>query len=594
MAIGDLLFSLMGQPNPQAQLAQQLGQYPGQAGSRSGPVPGPGAGAAAPGLAQQGGGANSPGQPPQQQQQQAPPQPQAYQTPQDMGQLYLQLMQRQQANASINTGLGLLAGAFSHNQQDRDNMIGAMSDLNKSMPSAGDQLQTVAALQQTMWQRNMLLQQLQNAPMYAKQLNMPVEQVTAYIQAGKLPELMTEIERQKLVQADPLHVAQTAEAGATTAKTTAETGAIPFTIAKTQAETDQAAAATAEAKARTPTIAPAAAATIAKTQADTAEAQARLPTIAPAAAATIAKTGAETAEVQARTPTIQPAAAAALEKSKADTAATMATIPKTQADVAAIQAQTAKTQQDTKLPTEQIKNYSFYANDELAGKRQPVAFNDWLASGGMNPTEGMKDYRLAMSQVPEGQPKPSFDEWNAKNAGMKEAMTQSALLQTQQKMNAQNQLPDATQKITEQLKLADDIINDKSLESLTGWGGTGIGKVIRAMPGTAGASLQAKIDQLSGSAGVSAVESLKGVGRILGTEFAAGTEAQSRLHDQTIPGTDYKKAITDYRNKIAGQLRIVYDKAGMPVPKELDDQLKGAAAQTKQWKRDANGNLVPQ
>jgi hypothetical protein len=212
----------------------------------------------------------------------------------------------------------------------------------------------------------------------------------------------------------------------------------------------------------------------------------------------------------------------------------------------------------------------------------------------MNPTEGMKDYRLAMSQVPEGQPKPSFDEWNAKNAGMKEAMTQSALLQTQQKMSAQNQLPDATQKITDQLKLADSIINDKSLDNLTGWGGTGIGKLVNALPGTAGASLQAKIDQLSGSAGVSAVESLKGVGRILGTEFAAGTEAQSRLHDQTMTGKDYKDAITDYRNKIAGQLRIVYDKADMPMPKELDDQLKGqTAAPVKQWKR-VNGQLVPQ
>ena len=551
MAIGDLLFGLMGQPNPQQQIAQALGQYPGQAGSRSGPVPGPGAGAAAPGLAQQGGGANSPPQPPQQQQ--APPQPQAYQTPPDMGQLYLQLMQRQQANQGINTGLGLLAGAFSHNQQDRDNMIGAMSDLNKNMPSAGDQMQTIAALQQTMWQRQMLMQQLQSAPLYAKQLNMPVEQVTAYIQAGKLPELMTEIERQKLVQADPLHIAQTGEAVASTGKTTAETGAIPGQIAKTTAETNQANAATAETQARTPTI-------------------------APQAAATLAKTGADTAEVQARTPTIQPAAAAALEKSKADTAATLATIPKTEADVASIQAQTLKTQQDTKLPTEQIKNYSFYANDELNGKRQPIAFGDWLASGGQNPTEGQKDYRLAMSQVPEGQPKPSFDEWNAKNAGMKEAMTQSALLQTQQKMSAQNQLPDATQKITDQLKQADDIINDPTLEKLTGWGGTGIGKIVHALPGTQGAALQAKIDQLAGSAGVSAVESLKGVGRILGTEFAAGTEAQSRLHDQTMSGKDYKQAITDYRNKIAAQLRTVYDKAGMPVPPELDAQLKGAAA----------------
>jgi hypothetical protein len=463
-------------------------------------------------------------------------------------------MQRQQANAGINTGLGLLAGAFSHNQQDRDNMIGAMSDLNKGQPSAGDQMSTIANLQQTMWQRQMLMQQYAMAPTYARQLGMPIEQIQAYISAGKLPELMTEVERQKLVQSDPLHVAQTAEAGATTAKTTAETGAIPGQIAKIAAETG------------------AIPGQVAKTAAETA-----------AIPATVAKTQAETAAIPAT-----------VAKTQAETQAALATIPKTQADVAAIQAQTQKTQQDTQLPTEQIKNYAYYASGELNGKRQPVSFGDWLSSGGMNPTEGMKDYRLAMSQVPEGQPKPSFDEWNAKNAGMKEAMTQSALLQTQQKMSAQNQLPDATQKITDQLKLADSIINDKSLDNLTGWGGTGIGKLVNALPGTAGASLQAKIDQLSGSAGVSAVESLKGVGRILGTEFAAGTEAQSRLHDQTMTGKDYKDAITDYRNKIAGQLRIVYDKAGMPMPKELDDQLKGqTAAPVKQWKR-VNGQLVPQ
>ena len=574
MAIGDLLFSLMGQPNPGQQIAQAMGQFPGQAGSRSGPVPGPGAGAAAPGLAQAGGGANSPGQPPQaQQQQQQPPQPQAYQTPPDLGQLYLNLMQRQQANQGINTGLGLLAGAFSHNQQDRDNMIGAMSDLNKNMPAAGEQLQTMAALQQTMWQRQMMMQQYAMAPVYAKQLGIPVEQVQAYIQAGKLPEIMSAVSENKMKLSDPLHIAQTGEAAAETGKATAETAAIPSTVAKTQAET-------AEAQARTGAIP----ATVAKTQAETA-----------AIPATVAKTQAETAAIPSTVAKTQAETAAipsTVAKTQAETAATLATIPKTQADVNNIQAQTLKTQQDTKLPTEQIKNYSYYAQSELDGKRQPVSFGDWLSSGGQNPTEGMKDYRLAMSQVPEGQPKPSFDEWNAKNAGMKEAYTQSALLQTQQKMGAQAQLPEATKKITDQLALADSIINDPSLDKLTGWGGTSIGKLIKAMPGTAGAGLQAKIDQLAGSAGVSAVESLKGVGRILGTEFAAGTEAQSRLHDQTMSGADYKEAIRDYRNKVAAQLRIVYDRSGMPMPKEIDDQIKGSQAPApRKVVRNANGQL---
>ena len=58
-------------------------------------------------------------------------------------------------------------------------------------------------------------------------------------------------------------------------------------------------------------------------------------------------------------------------------------------------------------------------------------------------------------------------------------------------------------------------------------------------------------------------------------------------------GADYKTAIMDYRNKIAAQLRTVYDKAGMPMPKELDAQLSGQTAPPKQWKR-VNGQLVPQ
>lgn len=537
MAIGDLLFSLMGQPNPQQQLARAFNQFPGQAGSRSGPVPGPGAGAAAPGLAQAGGGAQAGAPPPQQPQpeQQQPPQPQAYQTPPDLGQIYLNLMQRQQANAQINTGLGLLAGAFSHNQNDRSNMISAMSGLNQNMGNPTEQVGALAQLQQTVWQRQMMMAQMQHLPEIAKQLGITPEMATGLFYSGKLGDVMQNISQSQYQQGTPEYKANVGKALADTGLAQAQTGAIPATVAKTQAETG-------EAVARTNAI-----------------------------PATVAKTQAETGLTQAQTGAVAPT----IEKTKAETAAALATIPKTQADVAQIQAQTAKAQQDLKYPTDASKNYSFYANDEIAGKRQPVSFSDWMASGGQNPTEQMKDYRLAMSQVPEGQPKPTFNEWTANIAGMKEAYTQSALLQTQQKMQAQGQLPDATQKISDQLKLADDILNDKSLDSLTGWGGTSIGKLVNALPGTQGAALQAKIDQLAGSAGVSAVESLKGVGRILGTEFAAGTEAQSRLHDQTMTGKDYKDAILDYRNKVANQLRIVYQRAGMPVPPELDAQLKG-------------------
>jgi hypothetical protein len=153
-------------------------------------------------------------------------------------------------------------------------------------------------------------------------------------------------------------------------------------------------------------------------------------------------------------------------------------------------------------------------------------------------------------------------------------------------MNAQNQLPDVTDKIVEQLKLADDIIKDPAFNSITG---ASLGRLKTYVPGTAERNLDAKIDQLTGATGVSAVESLKGVGRILGTEYTAGTEAQSRLHDRSQSSDAYKQSILDYRSKIAQQLRVIYQKAGMPVPVELDTVLKGPASKKRVY--DSSGNL---
>ena len=505
MAIGDLLFGLMGQPNPQQQLAQAFGQYPGQAGSRSGPVPGPGAGAAAPGLAQAGGGANVGAPPPQaQQQQQAPPQPQAYQTPPDLGQMYMNLMQRQQANAQINTGLGLLAGAFSHNQQDRNNMISAMSDLNARAPNVGEQIGSLAQLQQTMWQRQLMLQQMQHLPEIAKQLNITPEMAGGLFASGKLGDVMQNIAQSQYQQGTPEYKANVAKAIADTNLSTANIGKVAPEIAGTQATT-------------------------AKTQAETG-----------AIPATVAKTQAETAAIPAT-----------VAKTQAETAAIPATVAKTQAETAAIPSDVALKQAQTKealaraqAPTADLQNYNF----------------------------AVQQFAADPSNV--GKPVPSFTDWQAQQVGLKEAATQTNLLQTQQKMSAQAALPDATDKIVTQLKLADEISANAHLGNLTGPWGAHMGKMAAGM-GIGQSDLQAKIDQLAGSAGVSAVESLKGVGRILGTEFAAGTEAQSRLHDQQVSAKQYQGAIQDYRDKLAAQLRNVYQKAGMPIPPELDAQLKG-------------------
>jgi transposase len=87
---------------------------------------------------------------------------------------YLQLIQRQQANAQINTGLGLLLGAFSHNPDVRRNMLGSMENLN-SMGDPGSQLGDLVKLRQAEMQMN-LRQTIERLLVLAKQLNMPIEQ----------------------------------------------------------------------------------------------------------------------------------------------------------------------------------------------------------------------------------------------------------------------------------------------------------------------------------------------------------------------------------------------------------------------------------
>jgi hypothetical protein len=128
----DLIQSAMGHPDPAMAIQARLGQAPGMPGGPGPqplvgpPPPGPPAGPdGSPGAS---GGPAAPAQ--QQQQQQAQPQPQAYQTPPDLGQMLVQLTQRQQANEQFNRGLAGLTAAFSPMSQrnsiahEFDNMTG--------------------------------------------------------------------------------------------------------------------------------------------------------------------------------------------------------------------------------------------------------------------------------------------------------------------------------------------------------------------------------------------------------------------------------------------------------------------------------------
>jgi hypothetical protein len=515
MAIGDLLFGLLGQPNPQQQMAQAFGQYPGQAGSRSGPVPGSGAGAAAPGLSQAGGAANVPGQPPQPN---APPQPQAYQSPPDLGQMYMNIIQRQQANAGINTGLGLLAGAFSHNQADRDNMLSAMQNLNQTQGggNVGEQIGTLANLQQTMWQRQMLMQQYAMAPVYAKQLNIPVEQVQAYIAAGKLPDIMNEVAKQKMLQADPLHQAQvgstqaevplkqaqTTEAGAQTQKAQAETRAIPATVAKTQAET-----------AAIPI-------TTAKTQAETA-----------AIPATVAKTQAETAAIPAT-----------VQKTQAETAVAQATAAKAAADAAA----RANMQNIINDPNFTQK---YHMTPDQAKAMPPDELAKVLATGPQTAAET-----------------------TAKAGAEVTSSAQQTLDSLRASYDKQNEL---INNITSQ----PDILNEITGQ-VAGRVPTSVAPLLsgRFNPQSAH-DLQAQIDQLADMGfitGAHAVRQAVG-GKVTNTEAKAGNEAETRLHDQTQSLPAYLDAIKQVKLESDRNMAIAYRQAGIPIPDDLPDVKKAAA-----------------
>jgi hypothetical protein len=274
MAIGDLIFNLMGQSDPRQDLATALGRGPGgmAAAINSGNSP-PGAGPSVSGQ-QQPPGVPGQNQPQQDQQQQAPPpQPQAYQSPPDLASTYLKLMQRQQANAQINTGMGLLAGAFSHNQADRSNMMSAMENLNQSQGGGaggggiGGQLGDLISLQQNQMKMAVQRQMLGNLPNIAKELNMPLDQVQAAYASGALDDIL----KSSYTSTTPLNKAQVQEAVARAAQSQAETAKTTAltapSIAEIQARIAQAQAETAKTTAMT-------APSIAETQARTAQAQA--------------------------------------------------------------------------------------------------------------------------------------------------------------------------------------------------------------------------------------------------------------------------------------------------------------------------------
>lgn len=160
-SILDLIQSAMGHPDPAMAIQARLGQAPGMPGG-PGPQPlagppatpgpaGPGGPPGASGGPPSPGGPSPPGGPPGAAPggppggaPPPPPQPQAYQTPPDLGQMFVTLMQRQQSNEQFNRGMGMLAAGFAA-PRDRETMVNAMSGQSGD---AGNTMGNLMKLQQ--------------------------------------------------------------------------------------------------------------------------------------------------------------------------------------------------------------------------------------------------------------------------------------------------------------------------------------------------------------------------------------------------------------------------------------------------------------
>ena len=176
----DFIGSMLGRPDPMQQLAAALGQAPGQPGSPAGPQPLAGAAVAPAAAAGPPGGSGGPPQ--------APPQPQAYQSPPDLAQAYMALMQRDQASNDFYNGAALLSAGMFPGRNPGASMKWAAAH----QQDAGSTMSDLVKIQQ-IGQQNQALQAFQRSiPDYAAKTGMTEDQVRAIGPQG-MGEVMTKI-----------------------------------------------------------------------------------------------------------------------------------------------------------------------------------------------------------------------------------------------------------------------------------------------------------------------------------------------------------------------------------------------------------------
>jgi len=590
LAIGDLLFGLMGRPNPGFQLASSM---LGGGSSGSGPM----AQAAMANAMSQGSqnqpalqGQGSPGgsgvpfggpdgnqQPPQ-----APPQPMAYTTPPDLGQMYLQLMQRSQANQMINTGLGLMAYGASHSM-DRGRILDAMQSQSAGTPDPNATLEGLGNIYKMQMQVNMQRAALQNLPAIGSKYGLDPATSFLLYSTGGLDKLIQAHEDAKITAATPLNQAQVAEANANAAKLNQELTTtqqmrshIPVIAQALSMDpavlsampTDRIADLYTEAqKQKLLQNAP-------LYQAQTSEAQ---------------QNAAKTAQdVQARTKLLQNVDAIA--KATGIDSTVLSSLPPEQLATIAASSQT---------PTDAIKNYK---QTRLALQQQgyddatinTLAPPEVLVSGASaDPTfrsyvvqhaAALKQAQNAASlsgQQPVADTFPSFEQFKANATTAAQVQSDVA----KQQVAAGQQLPELQQQFDRLQTLTGRIRGSDVLDELTGpLAGrmpTTVAPILSGRSNTQQAiDLQNDINALNSMSFLEGAHSARQAvgGRVTNNEATAAQGAVNQLRDQTQSAGHYRDSLDNNLIESAKALAAMYSLAGQTIPDKVQTILNNAGA----------------
>lgn len=185
--IGDLIFQLMGQQDPQQVLTAALGTQRAGGGTQAPAGVGPATTIA-------GGGQDQPAVPAQPAQ---PAQPDAYTTPPDIGALYERLLDRQSRNDGIDRGLTMIAGGLTRNDQHRREIMAGMPQQQAQQDpliSAG----RLMALQQGQQELARKAAARANLPLIAKRYNLDLNTATYLYDTGQLDNIIQDAEKAKL------------------------------------------------------------------------------------------------------------------------------------------------------------------------------------------------------------------------------------------------------------------------------------------------------------------------------------------------------------------------------------------------------------